>query len=124
MTSQVRQAEGAAKAYWKSSGALVREDGVVLRREASPVAGKLRLRYVDSDVALDLFADRAVAAGEVGDIWRVDLATAFRGLPEWKRSLMSVAKLQEIAGNIRDALLAWPPTPAGDHAPIAEVTFG
>jgi len=124
MTSQVRQAEGAGKAYWKSSGALVREDGVVLRREASPVAGKLRLRYVDSEVALDLLADRAAATGDAGDIWRIDLGSAFRGLPEWKRSLMSVAKLQEIAGNIRDALLAWPPTLAGEHAPIAEVTFG
>ncbi|HTS91524.1 MAG TPA: hypothetical protein VMG55_05960 [Stellaceae bacterium] len=97
---------------------------MMLRREASPVAGKLRFRYIDSEVSLDLLAIPAVAGGDAGDVWRVDLAGAFRGLPEWKRSLMSVAKLQEIAGNIRDALLAWPPAPAGDYAPIAEVTFG
>ena len=124
MTAHARQPDRGAKAYWQNRGALVREDGVMLRREPSSAAGKARFRYVDRDVALDLIADRATAADDAGDMWRVDLAAAFRGLPEWKRSLMSVAKLQEIAGNIRDALLAWPPSPAGDHAPVTEVTFG
>ena len=121
---RTQQPDYAAKAYWPSRGALVREDGVVLRREASLCAGKVRFRYIDKDVALDVLADRKLAGGDAGDMWHVDLAAAFRGLPEWKRSQMSFAKLQEIAGNIKDALLAWPPILAGDQAPITDVTFG
>ncbi|HVM81924.1 MAG TPA: hypothetical protein VMU06_23080 [Stellaceae bacterium] len=124
MTLGARPADYAAKSYWQSRGALVREDGVMLRREVSPVEGKVCFRYIDREISLDLLADRAIAAGDAGDVWRVDLGAAFRGLPEWKRSLMSLAKLEEIAGNIRDALMAWPPPPAGDRAPVTEVSFG
>ena len=112
------------KAYWASRGTLVREDGVMLRREASLSESRVLFRYIDKDVSLDLLADRGMGTEDGSDMWRVDLAAAFRGLPRWKRARMSVAKLQEIAGNIRDALLAWPPTPASDRAPITDVTFG
>jgi len=96
----------------------------MLRRETSASEGKLRFRYIDGDVSLDLHADRALADDDASDVWRVDLTAAFRGLPAWKRSLMTVAKLQEIAGNIRDALLVWPSASASDRAPVTEVTFG
>lgn len=121
---RAQQGEYAAKAYWPSRGALVREDGVMLRRESSPAAGKVRFRYIDQDVALDVLADRKLGADDASDMWHVDLAAAFRRLPQWKRSMMSVAKLQEIAGNIKDALLAWPPAFAEDRTPITDVTFG
>jgi len=124
MELRARQPDYAAKAYWHSRGALVREDGVKLRREGSPIEGKVRFRYIDREVSLDLLADRSLAGDDAGDTWRVDLAGAFRGLPASKRARMSVAKLQEIAGNIRDALLAWPPAPMSDRAPITDVTFG
>jgi hypothetical protein len=109
--------------YWLSNAGLVREDGVILQREHALPAGGIWFRYIDKDVSLTLPAHRRESGDPVADHWQVDLACGLRGLSERERAALTFSKLQEIAGNIKDALLALPPGAMGSAAPAQDVRF-
>jgi hypothetical protein len=112
------------RGIWAPRTALIRDDGLRLDRWGSGREGQSYFTYTDSNMRFEFTAaDRFVEGGdrEHWDHWDVLLGLALQTYSRDFGCSVSLHKAKEIAGNIEEALLAWPRYPS--EPAIRQVKF-
>jgi hypothetical protein len=107
-----------------TQSAVLRNGAKITRlNEASPIV-IFNFLYEDADFRIRFTASRWGEDRRPSDTWRVNFGHDLTHPSDERRSQLNDVALANIARNIREALLAWPPLKAEASVKGAHVIFG